>query len=65
MFYKVNIKLTGNYKLKKKLFGGYVIYVEESYQLECIHDFSQGPVRTYFRKAKYKDIENFKLILNE
>lgn len=55
----INRKLTGNWYLKKTLFG-YKVMVEITFNNECSYDLSISPEITKYVKAELEDL----LILN-
>mgnify|MGYP001156484136 FL=1 len=58
------VKLTGNYYLKKRFFGGYNIMVEVVGRYFCERDFSYSPeFKTYIKATDEHLIElNVKII---
>lgn len=52
------LRLTGDWYLKKKFFGGYKVIIQVEACYECPHDFSFGPIfKTYVEGTAEQLIE--------
>ena len=55
------VKLTGNYYLKKRFFGGYNIMVEVVGRYFCEHDFTYSPEFTTYVEATDEQLLELKI----
>lgn len=55
--------LTGKFRAKSKLFGGFTIEVQEEVTNICPYDLTQDPTFTRWRKATLKDLSDLDIAI--